>query len=252
MATYIPVHVIPLQLQDPVTSENMTSGTLEFYLAGTTTTTELFSDVDGTSIGISITLNSAGMPESGGNIISLFRDQSKAIKIVGKNANGSTIFTSDNIPAVASFDSASSAKLDLITVTSAVNLDTMATDIEAAFLKDGSSTMTGDIAMGAGTHLQRSVTAGIVASTTQTQGEGALVSDINEVATVANTNDTVTLPSAVTGYEIKVFNNGANVLQVFPASGDDINGTGVDTAVTQAVGDNLIYAAYDSTNWEVT
>ena len=69
MATYIPLQNTPIQLQDPVTSENMSGGSLEFYLAGTTTATDLYSDNAGTSIGVSITLNSAGMPESGGNTI---------------------------------------------------------------------------------------------------------------------------------------------------------------------------------------
>ena len=251
MATYIPLHAIPLQLQDPVTSVNMSGGSLEFYLAGTDTATDLFSDSSGTSIGVSITLNSGGWPESGGNVIFLFRDQSKAIKIVGKNAVGATLFTADNIPAVASFDSTSSAKLATIEENADV---TDATNVAAAgaLMEDGSGEMSGNLAMGAGTFIVKSVTAGITASTTQTQGEGVLVSMINEVSTVANAGDTVTLPSAVAGYEIKVFNNGANAMNVFPASGDNIDATGVDTAVSQSVGDSIIYVAYDTTNWEST
>ncbi len=100
------------------------------------------------------------------------------------------------------------------------------------------------------TYLQRSVTATITASTTQTQGQGALTADVNEVATVANANDTVTLPSAVAGMEITVINNGANTLKIFPASGDNL-GAGVDTSTTLAVGSNVTYASYNATNWEV-
>ena len=110
--------------------------------------------------------------------------------------------------------------------------------------------MTGSLTMGAGTFQLSSVSAGITASTTQTQGEGALTSEINEVSTVANTNDTVTLPTAVAGLRCVVLNNGANTLQIFPASGDNINGLGVDTATTAASGDNINFIAYDSTNWE--
>lgn len=252
MATYIPVHVIPLQIQDPVTSVNMNGGTLEFYLAGTDTPTDLFSDVDGTSIGVSIELNSGGWPESGGNTIFLFRDQSKAIKIVGLNAAGKPLFTADNIPAVASFDADSSAKLDLITVTSEINLDDLSTDISGALLKDGSTEMSGDLQMGAGTFIKKSVSAGLTASTTQTQGEGALVSMINEVSTVTNTGDVRTMPSAEAGIEVKVINNGANNLQLFPASDDDIDKTGVDASVTLSPGDSIIFVAYDATNWEST
>jgi hypothetical protein len=93
------------------------------------------------------------------------------------------------------------------------------------------------------------VNAGITASTTQTQGQGALTSSINEVSTVANANDTVTLPSAAAGMRVIIINNGANTLQIFPASGDNL-GAGVDTATTLAAGSNVEYVAYDATNWE--
>ena len=38
-------------------------------------------------------------------------------------------------------------------------------------------------------------------------------------------------------------------MKIFPASGDDISGTGVDTAVTLAAGSTASYEAYDATNW---
>lgn len=100
------------------------------------------------------------------------------------------------------------------------------------------------------TSLYRLTTATITASTTQTQGQGALTSDINEVSTVANANDTVTLPAALAGRRCTVINNGANTLKIFPASGDNL-GAGVNTATTLLAGDNITYVAYDSTNWEV-
>jgi len=92
-------------------------------------------------------------------------------------------------------------------------------------------------------------TAGITASTTQTQGQQPLVSRINEVSTVANTGDVVTLPSAVAGMVVTVINNGANTLGIFPASGDD-NGSGVDTVTNLASGSNVTVAAIDTTTWE--
>ena len=90
--------------------------------------------------------------------------------------------------------------------------------------------------------------AGITASTTQSQGQGALTADVNEVSTVANTNDTVTLPAASKGSICMVINNGANTLQIFPASGDNL-GAGVDTATTLAASNNVTYKSYDATNW---
>ena len=97
MATFVPLIPIPIQLQDSTTSVNMSSGTLEFFLSGTSTPTNLFSNNTGTSIGNSITLNAGGYPESGGNVITLFRDASIALKIVGKNAAGSILWTADKL-----------------------------------------------------------------------------------------------------------------------------------------------------------
>lgn len=102
--------------------------------------------------------------------------------------------------------------------------------------------------MGDDALLLRDVNAGLTASTTQTQGQGALTAEINEISTVANANDTVTLPSAVAGMKITIINNGANLLQIYPASGDDL-GAGVNTSTTLAAGANATYCAYDTTNW---
>lgn len=99
MATYIPLSPLPFQFQDSVTSVNLSGGSLEFYLAGTSTPTNLFSDNSGTVVGTSILLNSGGFPESGGNVITLFRDISVNYKLVLKNAAGTIISTSDNISA---------------------------------------------------------------------------------------------------------------------------------------------------------
>lgn len=98
------------------------------------------------------------------------------------------------------------------------------------------------------------VTTGVTAATTQTQGQGAIsvtsgkVNVIYEVATCATANDTVTLPAAVAGLTVLVINNGAQTLQVFPASGDDL-GQGVNTATTIAAGASSTFVALDSTDW---
>lgn len=90
---------------------------------------------------------------------------------------------------------------------------------------------------------------GITASTTQTQGQQPLTTNINEISVVANVNDVVTMPSAVAGLVVRIVNNGANTLQIFPASDDNL-GAGVNTSVTLAAGSNVTYWAYDGTNWE--
>jgi hypothetical protein len=89
---------------------------------------------------------------------------------------------------------------------------------------------------------------GVTASTTQSQGQQLLVSSRNEIATVANVNDVVTMPDAAEGREVLVVNNGANTLQIFPSIGDDL-GVGVDASVTLASGSSVLYEAYNSTNW---
>ena len=155
MATYIPVTSLPTQFFDG-NGDPLVGGTLYFYLAGTTTATDLYTS-DGTSIGTSITLNSWGYPESGGVTITLFRDQSKAIKIVAKNAAGATIYTADNIPAVASFDSTSSAKLTAIEALADV---TDATNVASAgaYMIDGSAAMTGDLTFDGGSYMRNVAT----------------------------------------------------------------------------------------------
>ena len=94
------------------------------------------------------------------------------------------------------------------------------------------------------------VNATITASTNQTQGNGALTAQVNEVSVVANTDDTVTLISAVAGVSIEVINNGANTLQIFPASGDDL-GNGVDVASELEANETIKFVAYNDTNWKV-
>ena len=98
MATFIPLSPFPVQFQHSTTSANLNAGELTFFLSGTSTPTNMFSDSSGTSIGTSILLNSAGYPESGGNVITLFRDTSISYKIVLKlTAGGSVVFTANTL-----------------------------------------------------------------------------------------------------------------------------------------------------------
>lgn len=89
----------------------------------------------------------------------------------------------------------------------------------------------------------------VTASTTQAQGQTPLSRLINYVSVCANANDVVTLPSAVAGLFCEIKNGGAQTLQIFPASGDAINGGVVDTSVTLAAGEAMILRAIDATNW---
>ncbi len=93
-------------------------------------------------------------------------------------------------------------------------------------------------------------TAGITASTSQSQGNGALTGERNEISTVANPDDVVTLPEALTGRDCQVINDGVNNLQIFPASGDNL-GSGVDVSTSIEPGVIATFSAYDTTNWVI-
>ena len=100
-----------------------------------------------------------------------------------------------------------------------------------------------------------SVTAGITAGTTQTMaGATALTSDINQVSTTAVANDGVALPPAVAGLIIRIINNGAENLQIWPSDGasDAIDGGSVDAvdANVLAAAATRTYISYNATNWE--
>ena len=249
MATFIPVTNMPYQLMDD-NGDPAVGGTLEFFLEGTTDTTDFFTN-DGTSIGTSITLNSWGMPESGGTTITLFRDQSKAVKIIGKNAAGATIYTSDGLPALASFDATASAKLDGIEALADVT-NAAAIAASGALLADGTVATTGDLGFGSGTFVKWSTVSGIIASVTQTQAAGtALNSGLNVIETVATDNDAATLMTAVIGRQAIVVNLGANTLQLFPAEDDAINALADDASITLISGDSVILEAYTAAKWRV-
>ncbi len=96
--------------------------------------------------------------------------------------------------------------------------------------------------------IKRSTTSSITASTTQSQGQQQLTTDINEISTVNTINDVVTLPSAEAGLEILIINNGANILQIYPAFGDNL-GVGLNTSTTLIAGNIITFVAYNNTNW---
>lgn len=121
---YTPFTAYPPQLQDS-SSVNLSGGTLYFYEAGTSTPTNMYSDDAGTSIGSSVGLNASGYPESGGNIVNLFRDTTVDVKVVLKDASDVTIWTSDD------HDQPDASMFGIVDSGS----DFIATTIEAALLE---------------------------------------------------------------------------------------------------------------------
>lgn len=121
-------------------------------------------------------------------------------------------------------------------------------------LGDESGTLIHPVVM-AGRPSITQVTSGLVASTTQTQGQAQLTKILNEVATVANANDVVTLPEVQSFYASKegglllLKNNGANALQVFPAAGDGIDSLAPNTSISIPLGEGRTMFAVNSSTW---
>ena len=93
----------------------------------------------------------------------------------------------------------------------------------------------------------------ITAGTTQTQaGATVLVKDINEVTVSGTNGDGVQLPPASKGLRVTIINaDAAQTIQVWPASGDDIDGGATNAVDSSAIasGDTRDYEAINSSSW---
>jgi hypothetical protein len=98
---------------------------------------------------------------------------------------------------------------------------------------------------------------GLTASVTQTQAGGLVLrSSYNEVATVANSGDALTLQgdpqlASIAGKHTVVINNGANDLQLFPALGDAIGGGATNASVVVVAGGVIVLLGRDGANWDI-
>ena len=97
--------------------------------------------------------------------------------------------------------------------------------------------------------IRHGVTSGITASTTQSQLQGQFDNNkYQDVGTVANTNDVVTLPSVRIGDECIVYNGGAETLQIFPFTNDTL-GAGANNSTTLAAGSYARFYGLNGTAW---
>jgi len=95
-----------------------------------------------------------------------------------------------------------------------------------------------------------SVTTGIVASSTQTQGDAEIWYGISVVETVISTDDSVTMPDANSGNGYcKIANEGASTLQVFPATDEAIDDNAVNISISIAAGKVAVLEAVSDTQW---
>ena len=76
----------------------------------------------------------------------------------------------------------------------------------------------------------------------------ALTRPINDVTTVAATTGVI-LPVATAGMRIIVRNGGANALNIYPASGGQINTLGTNVAFSHTVSTVLEFVAFSTTQW---
>jgi len=97
---------------------------------------------------------------------------------------------------------------------------------------------------------KRSATDSITAFATGGQASAvALTTDINEVSVSGTDGDSVKLPAGVAGMEIIVINNdAAQTIDVFPLSGDYINGN-LDTALNVAQQKQARFTCFKTDYW---
>ena len=92
------------------------------------------------------------------------------------------------------------------------------------------------------------ITTGVTAGT-NAQGQGVLTADLNTVTTTAVNPSGVTLPAASPGRYVKVANRGTNPINIYPASGGQIDGLGANVAMQVPVGGMVEFSATTATQW---
>jgi phage-related tail fiber protein len=98
------------------------------------------------------------------------------------------------------------------------------------------------------TNFAKSVSVGLTAAGT-TQGTGlALTSAINVISTAAASSGVV-LPAAVAGVLVTVVNVGANAIDIYPASGAQIDSLAANAAFSLGVASKLEFVAVSATQW---
>lgn len=100
----LPLQVAPVAVRQFFNADGsvMTGGTLNYFVTGTTTPLEVFSDSDGNvSLGTIVDIGDQGYPITSGSAITAIYPPLGGYKEVLKDANGNTIYTADLIENVA-------------------------------------------------------------------------------------------------------------------------------------------------------
>lgn len=88
-----------------------------------------------------------------------------------------------------------------------------------------------------------------VTAGTNSQGQGALTSNYNVITTAAANPSGVTLPTATQGRRIIVVNRGANPVNVYPATGAQIDGLAANASIQIPVNGYMEFNASSTTQW---
>ena len=137
-----------------------------------------------------------------------------------------------------------------VVVVAGANYSLSQESVSGALLLTG-GTLTGNLTMGNGTFILDSASNALTAHAGGTQAAAlALTNMVNRVTTVATAGDSVKLPASVAGMAIAVINNGANVMQVFGAGTDTINGVATATGVPQQPNSAVLYYSAVAGLWQ--
>lgn len=138
----------------------------------------------------------------------------------------------------------------IVTYTSATALVIQEVSGGATFVNDASAQTIGGVKTFSAIPLMLTTNA-ITAFATGGQGSAvALTSNINRVTVCATIHDSVKLPTATAGTgPIEVINDGATGLDVFPATGDLINGLAANLAVTIPTGKRSTFNCAVTGTW---
>lgn len=97
----------------------------------------------------------------------------------------------------------------------------------------------------------RTVTNTITAFAGGGQGSAVtLTTSLNRITTCATAADSVKLPAATAGKEVKIKNNGAAYASIFPASGEVIDTLAANTSVSLPVGGTIEFYCVVAGTWE--
>lgn len=97
MAEYSPISAIPYQIINPDTGAPASGFTLEAYQAEGNTPAMMYQDSEGTPLGTSVQINSAGYPSNGSAAVMIWLSTSISYKFILKNSSGVQQWSFDNI-----------------------------------------------------------------------------------------------------------------------------------------------------------